>query len=114
MSETGWSLDADPPESVANEPINDRLGLDETSVISVSSSIASNNNTSASKSNLIVKQTSQNSNVSTTSQYNSTTSGIATDSAIQSSSSNLINFDQVSESFFFLLCFLLCVSINQN
>ena len=30
LSETGWSLDADPPESVNNEPINDRLGLDDT------------------------------------------------------------------------------------
>jgi hypothetical protein len=29
LSETGWSLDADPPESVNNEPISDRLiGLD--------------------------------------------------------------------------------------
>jgi hypothetical protein len=32
LSETGWSLDADPPESVNNEPINDRLGLDDTSL----------------------------------------------------------------------------------
>jgi hypothetical protein len=42
MSETGWSLDADPPESVTNEPINDRLGLDnENSLISVASSVTS-------------------------------------------------------------------------
>ena len=30
LSETGWSIDADPPESVNNEPINDPLGLDDT------------------------------------------------------------------------------------
>lgn len=29
LSETGWSLDADPPESVNNDPINDRLGIEE-------------------------------------------------------------------------------------
>lgn len=40
LSETGWSLDADPPESVNNDTINDRLGLDENSLISVSSSSA--------------------------------------------------------------------------
>lgn len=31
QSETGWSLDADASESVINEPINDRLGIDDTS-----------------------------------------------------------------------------------
>lgn len=41
LSETGWSLDADPPESVNNDTINDRLGItDENSLISVSSSSA--------------------------------------------------------------------------
>lgn len=40
LSETGWSLDADPPESMNNDTINDRLGLDENSLISVSSSSA--------------------------------------------------------------------------
>lgn len=31
LSETGWSLDADASESVTNEPINDRLGIDDNS-----------------------------------------------------------------------------------
>ena len=35
LSETGWSLDADPPESVSNEPINIRLGIEESSSGSV-------------------------------------------------------------------------------
>lgn len=33
QSETGWSLDADASESVINEPINDRLGIDDSSSV---------------------------------------------------------------------------------
>ena len=43
LSETGWSLDADPPESVNNEPINDRLGLDDTGLPQVNTINPSSN-----------------------------------------------------------------------
>jgi hypothetical protein len=46
LSETGWSLDADPPESVNNEPINDRLGLEENSLPPVNTNNPSNNSNS--------------------------------------------------------------------
>ena len=93
LSETGWSIDADPPESVNNEPINDRLGLEENSVTNnrPNNSMSNQNGlllgaTSASNTNSINKNVSINGNKS----FNQ---------SLSTNSNDLINLndDQVNE-----------------
>jgi hypothetical protein len=110
MSETGWSLDADPPESVTNEPINDRLGLDENSLISVASSVTSATNTPLQHSSSLNMATNKQSGVGGSSsssgglgiikQNSLNTNDLNRDSSF--SSSNLINFNTEQVTFFHL------------
>ena len=78
LSETGWSLDADPPESVNNEPINDRLGLDENPMSNNRANPASNLRTLNSSGSLIPLASNPNSN--------------ATLNSASSNANNLIQF----------------------
>ena len=91
LSETGWSLDADPPESVNNEPINDRvLGLDDNISSSNTNTLQSRNNSSSNKlANLV-----NNNNINHASIQ--IQNGINQNPTINSNNNNLINFnDQV-------------------
>lgn len=78
LSETGWSLDADPPESVNNEPINDRLGLDENPMSNNRANPASNLRALNSSGSLIPLASNPNSN--------------ATLNSASSNANNLIQF----------------------
>jgi hypothetical protein len=89
LSETGWSLDADPPESVNNEPLNDRvLGLDENISSSNTNTLQSRNNSSNNKLTNLTNNNSINSV--------STQNGLNQNTLTNISNTNLINFnDQV-------------------
>jgi hypothetical protein len=88
LSETGWSLDADPPESVNNEPLNERvLGLDENIPSSNTNTLQSRNNSSSNKLTNLINNSSINSAL--------INNGLNQNITI-STTNNLINFnDQV-------------------
>ncbi len=113
LSETGWSLDADPPESVNNEPINDRLGLDDTGLpqINNTNNPSSNinnklNNSRTSNQSASFLPSTNNSNSNSSNKLGNSAASKSINQTISANNNNdliSLNDDQVIKETFFLL-----------